>query len=120
MGLTNARLKARLNAAAIVVLVLGLASATLIYSLAVETPPEAIGYIVVDGMKYPIAPNQSKRYLRDLERFGGKASVLFDEFDRWFGGLWRGKTLGLTLGCLSVVVSLVLFLFGASLPDDSD
>jgi hypothetical protein len=119
-GLSNARLKARLYLGSLAVFALGLCSALLIYATADETPPDAIGYIVVDGMKYPIAPNQSKRYIRDLERFGGKASVLFDEFDRWFEGLWRGKTLGITLGCLSAMVSVVLFLFAASLPPDPD
>jgi hypothetical protein len=116
--LTNARLKARLNLAAIVVLVLGLGAGILVYATADEAVPEAAGYIVVDGLKYPIAPNQSKRYIRDLERFGGKASVLFDEFDRWFAELWRGKTLGITIGCLSTAVALGVFLFGAALPQD--
>lgn len=119
LSLSNARLKARLTLAAVLLLVAGLTSGMLIHAFADETPPDAIGYIVVDGMKYPIAPNQSKRYVRDLERFGGKASVVFDEFDRWFAGLWRGKTLGITLG-LSALVSAVLFGFAASLPPDRD
>ena len=119
-SLSNARLKARLTLAAVLVLVAGLTSALLIHAFADEVPPDAIGYIVVDGIKYPIAPSQSKRYVRDLERFGGKASVLFDEFDRWFAGLWRGKTLGITIGCLCAAVSAGLFLFAAALPPDRD
>lgn len=120
LSLSNARLKARLTLAAVLLLVAGLTSASLIYAFADEAPPDAIGYIVADGIKYPIAPNQSKRYVRDLERFGGKASVLFDEFDRWFAGLWRGKTMGITVGCLAAMVSVVLFAFAASLPPDPD
>lgn len=117
---TNAEFKARLYLVSLAVFALGLCSALLIYATVDEVPPDAIGYIVVDGMKYPIAPNQSKRYVRDLERFGGKASVLFDEFDRWFAGLWRGKTLGITVGCLAAMVSVMLFAFAASLPPDPD
>ncbi|MFM9983276.1 MAG: hypothetical protein ACKVP9_20390 [Burkholderiales bacterium] len=46
------------------------------------------------------------------------ASVLFDEFTRWFARLWQGKTLGLTLAALSGLVSLALFLFAYWLPPD--
>lgn len=120
LSLSNARLKARLTLAAVLLLVAGLTSASLIYAFADEAPPDAIGYIVVDGIKYPIEPDQSKRYVRELERFGGKASVVFDEFDRWFAGLWRGKTLGITIGCLATMVSVVLFLLASSLPLDPD
>src|SRR3954468_16803335 len=115
--MTNAALRARLYVAALAILSIGLAAGLLIYATAEEAPPEAIGYIVVDGLKYPLAANQSKRYIRDLERFGGKASVVFDEFGRWFGSLWQGSTLGLTLACLSAFISVVLALFARSLPD---
>lgn len=82
--------------------------------------PEAGSYIIVDGLKYPIPPNQSKRYVRDLQRFGGKASVVFDEFDRWFADLWRGRNLGITIGSLAILVSLGLYLFAVTLPPDAD
>ena len=120
LSLSNAQFKARLTLAAIVVFVSGMAGAALIYAFAEEAAPEAIGYIVVDGLKYPIEPGQSKRYVRDLERFGGKASVLFDEFGRWFGGLWVGLNLALTIACLSIVTSAGLLLFARSLPDDGE
>ena len=74
-------------------------------------------YIVVDGVAYPVAPQLTKRYVRTLEQFGGKASVLFDEFDRWFASLWRGRTLALTVACLSTAVAAGLFLFARWLPD---
>ena len=109
--MTNAQLKSRLTLAAILVLALGLASALLVYAFAEEAAPEAIGYIVVDGIKYPIEPGQSKRYVRDLERYGGKANVVFDEFGRWFAGLWQGKRLAITIACLSIAVSGVLLVF---------
>jgi hypothetical protein len=108
----------RLYVVALAVLGLGMCAALLVYSHADDAPSDAIGYIVVDGMKYPIAAGDSKRYQRDLEMFGGKASVLFDEFTRWFARLWQGKTLGLTLAALSGLVSLALFLFAYWLPPD--
>jgi len=46
------------------------------------------------------------------------ASVLCDEFSRWFARLWQGKALGLTLAALSGLVSLALFLFAYWLPPD--
>ena len=119
-GLSNARLKGRLTIVALTILALGLFSGLLIYALADEAEPEAGSYIVADGMKYPIAQSQTKRYVRDLQRFGGKASVLFDEFDRWLADLWRGKTLGITVGCLATLVSLGLFLFAVTLPPDRE
>ncbi len=120
MRLSNARLKARLTRAAIAVFVFGMASAALIYAFVEEAQPEAIGYIVVDGLKYPIEPGQSKRYVRELERFGGKASVVFDEFGRWFAALWEGRNLALTIGLLSIVTAAGLLLFAGSLTADKD
>ncbi|MEI6722708.1 MAG: hypothetical protein WCO67_18235 [Betaproteobacteria bacterium] len=111
-------LKVRVYLAALAVLGLGMCAAVVVYVNSDEVPEAAIGYIVVDGMKYPIAAGDSKRYQRDLEMFGGKASVLFDEFTRWFARLWQGKTLGLTLAALSAVVALALFLFARVLPPD--
>ena len=68
--------------------------------------------MVVDGKSYPIAPGESKKYVRDLQQFGGKAGVLFDELNRWFAGLWRGRSLALTVGWIAVFLSVGLFLLG--------
>ena len=51
----------------------------------------------------------TKTYVRDLERFGGKAAVLFDEFNRWFAARWHGKALGVTIACLSAGAAALLF-----------
>jgi hypothetical protein len=51
----------------------------------------------------------TKTYVRDLERFGGKAAVLFDEFNRWFAARWHGKALGVTIAWLSVGAATLLF-----------
>jgi hypothetical protein len=116
----NNQLKARLYRICAAILAAGLCGAALIYVAADEAPESALNYVMVDGAAYPIAPQYSKRYRRDLEQFGGKAAVLFDEFDRWFEALWRGKTLGVTLAWISVLVSLAIFLFARWLPSDQE
>jgi hypothetical protein len=116
--MNNAELKVRLHLICLAILALGLCGAWLIYQTADDAPEAGVTYIVVDGTAYPVAPSSSKRYVRGLAEFGGKGSVLFDEFSRWFGALWHGKRLGITVGCLSVLVSLGIFLFaGYALPD---
>ena len=116
MPLSNAELKRRLHLAALLVLVLGLTSALLVYVFIDDAPPEPGAYIIVDGMKYPVDPSLSKRYKRDLERFGGKTSVVMDEFSRWLGRLWEGRQLAVTLAFLSVAGSLLLLAFAHWLP----
>lgn len=74
LSLSKAQLKARLMRAAVAMLVLGLASALLIYAFVDENRRGAIGYVVIDGLKYPVEPGQSKRHVREIER--------------WFAGLW--------------------------------
>ena len=100
-------MRARLYAASFVVLVVGLTAGLVIYLMAED---EAVN-LAIHAMTI------SKTYVRELRRFGGRASVLFDEFNRWFAGLWRGKALGLTIAWLSAGTSLALFLVARRLPD---
>jgi hypothetical protein len=120
MTIGNARLKSRLYVACIVILVAGLCCAGLIYVTADDAPEDAASYVVVDGIAYPVAPQYSKRYVRDLERYGGKAAVLFDQINRWFDALWQGKTLAFTVACISLFLSLAVFLFARWLPPDQE
>ena len=115
-----APLRKRLYACSLAILVLGLCGGAAICFLAEDLPDDGDGYVVVDGKAYPAGVYQSKRYQRELERFGGKASVLFDEIDRWFASLWRGRNLGISLMCISAMVSLALFLSAMYLyPDEA-
>jgi hypothetical protein len=118
--MNNGLLKTRLYLSCIVILAMGLCGSVLIYLTAEEDPVSAASYVVVGGEAYPIAPENSKKYVRELRRFGGKAAVLFDEFNRWFDALWHGKSLAITLACISVFVSLGLFLFANWLPSDRE
>lgn len=47
----------------------------------------------------------SKRDLRQLEEFGGKAAVLTSDFNQWFGSIWHGRALAYTMAVLTVVVA---------------
>ena len=86
------------------VLIVGLATGAAIYFLAEEEAPLTSSYVIT------IDPALTKTYVRDLERFGGKAAVLFDDFNRWFASLWSGKTLGVTIACLSAAAGGVVLL----------
>ena len=117
-------LQTRLYASALAVLIAGLVVAVAIWFTAGDDPgADTYQLVVVDGKAYPIAPGESKMYVREVQRFGGKAGVLFDEISRWFARLWRGKSLALTVGWIAVLVSVGLFLLGwiqrrDEVPDD--
>ena len=89
--------------AAALVLIVGLATAAAIYFTAEDEPQLTSSYVIV------MDPAMTKTYVRDLERFGGKAAVLFDEFNRWFAARWHGKALGVTIAWLSVGAAALLF-----------
>ena len=99
-------MKTRLLAAALFTLIAGLACGATVYFLAEE--PEPTAYVMVGDTAYAVDPTATKTYVRQLERFGGKAAVLFDDFNRGFARLWQGKTLGITIGALSVLAALLL------------
>jgi hypothetical protein len=91
------------------ILVGGLGSAALIYHRAADIPYGALGYEIADGTIYPIMPENSKAYRHNLEVYGGKFGVMMDDFNRWFLGLWQGKSLALILAGMSILVSFAFF-----------
>jgi hypothetical protein len=99
----------RLNIIGAIILLVGLSSATLIYLNAGKNSSGVLGYEAGDGTVYPMNPEDSKQYLRDLELYGGKANVLVDQFRRWFEGLWQGKSLAFIIAGTSIIVSFGLF-----------
>src|SRR5262252_4994845 len=46
---------------------------------------------------------ESKKYLHDLEIYGGQANVLAAEFREWFAGLWYGQNLAYTIAVLTLL-----------------
>jgi len=98
-----------LNLIGSVILLIGLGSAILIYRAAENDSNNVLGYVGGDGSVYPVTPEDSKKYLRDMELYGGKANVLADDFRRWFVGLWHGKSLAFTITCITILISFGVF-----------
>jgi hypothetical protein len=115
-------MKKRLTLCSIIVAVVGLCSALLIYLTAAEDMDgdEAFEFVMIDGKAYPIPLASNKMYQRELQRFGGKAAVLFDDFNRWFAALWRGKSLAVTVIWITAFISLGLFLLARQWPPDPE
>ena len=109
----TANLRIYLYYASAIILLAGLGSAVLIYETSQDNSRSVVGYEREGGSIYPIEPDDSKQYLRGLELYGGTANVLADELRRWFDGLWHGKSLALTVACISISISLgVLYVAG--------
>src|SRR6266853_6246798 len=112
----------RLYLCSFIILVAGLCGALLIYLTAGEDTEgdEGSEIIIVDGKAYPIPLSGTKMYRRELQRFGGKAALLFDDFNRWFAGLWHGKSLAVTVVWITAFISLGLFFLGRNWPPDPE
>ena len=90
----------RLYLASIVTLLTGLAVSAALYITAADVADNAL----VEGFR------NSKVFRRDMELYGGKMSLIGEQLSRWFTGLWQGRQLAITVGCISVVIALALFL----------
>ena len=99
-----------------IIMLVGLGSAIMIYQSAGDDSESVLGYEIIDGSAYPIRPEDSRMYRRDLELYGGKAAVLADDFSRWFVGLWHGKSLAFTVAGISIFISFVFFFSASRLP----
>ena len=98
-----------LNLIGAIILLVGLGSAIWIYRTVENDSRDVLGYEQGSGSVYPVKPDDSKKYLRDMELYGGKANVLVDEFRRWFVGLWHGESLAFTVGCITIFISFGIF-----------
>jgi hypothetical protein len=109
-------MRTRLYLISAVVLLAGLGSAVLIYVTAEHGPDNAMGYEMAGGHVYPVAPEDSKTYMHDLELYGGKANVLANDFLRWFSGLWHGTSLAFTVACITILISSGFFFVAHHFP----
>jgi len=94
--------RTRLEALALAILVAGLLLSAVIDRTAADQPGPLLGYDAQSGTPLPVDPEDSKRYLREMEQYNGKAGVMMYQLRTWFAGLWQGRTLARTLFCLSV------------------
>ena len=102
-------LQTRLYLITAIILLVGLGSALLIYLTAGDASENMAIYEF----------EHSNKYRHDLELYAGKWNVLADEFTRWFDGLWHGKSLAFTVACITVFISLVIFIVAYHLPADT-
>ncbi|GLH74873.1 hypothetical protein GETHLI_33750 [Geothrix limicola] len=82
------------------ILATGLGAATIVYLRTMPKGANPLGY----------EPEDTKKYLRDLELYGGKVNVLATEFTRWWEGLWQGRNLAYTLAWLTFFAALGFWL----------
>lgn len=100
----------RVRLAARAILVVGLGAALVAFVVARVRPENPLGY----------DPLETKRYLHDLQLYGGTANVLAAQFREWFAGLWYGKNLAYTLAVLTLVLARVVRFFGVALPPEPE
>lgn len=101
--------RTRYQLVTILILIAGLGSAVVIYLTAVS-PGESS---MVDNFE------ESKRFVHDLELYGGKANVIANKFSRWFDGLWHGQALAFTVAFLTVVIAAIYGIVAGPLSADS-
>jgi hypothetical protein len=80
------------------ILVIGFGTAIAVYVAAGARPENPLGY----------EPLETKKYLHDLELYGGTANVLAAEFREWFAGLWYGRNLAFTIAVITVLLVLAV------------
>ena len=109
-------LQTRLYLISAIVLLVGLSSSSWIYLANRNNPETVLGYEIVGGNAYLVNPENSKKYVHDLELMGGKSAVLADEFSRWFIGLWHGKSLAFTVAFIAIFISFGFFIIARTSP----
>src|SRR5207302_588774 len=102
--------RARTRWALLAIAIVGFGSAIAVYHL---TTPE-----VYDPNGYH--PLENKKYVHDLQVYGGTANVLFAEFTEWFTGLWHGRQLATTLAVLTALTLLLVRWVRVPLPPEGD
>ncbi len=83
--------------------IIGIGSAVFLYATASPPPQYPLGY----------DPFASKKYLRELELYGGKINIVAVEFRQWFASLWRGKPLAYIIALLTVLLASLLWRLGS-------
>ena len=92
------------------IFILGIGVAIVLYVTASPPPDYPLGY----------DPFDSKKYLRELEVYGGKINILAVQFRQWLASLWRGKPLAYTIACLTIMVSSLLWFLGSHAASDRE
>src|SRR5713101_4668804 len=102
--------EARIRFGTRAILVIGFAAAVVIYLTAQPPAENPLGYDPLD----------TKKYLHDLEVYGGKANVFAAEFREWFDSLWHGERLAFTVAVITVIAAWAFKFFATPLPSDPE
>ncbi len=87
--------RTRVSRVTVVILGVGLGLAARLWWLAPPPAANPLGF----------EPEDSKKYLRQMEMIGGKANVVASQLQTWFDGLWHGRGLPRTVAVLTVVLA---------------
>lgn len=104
------RLATHFKSMAVIILAVGLSSSAIVYLTAKSAAPNPLGYDPLD----------TKKYLRELEVYGGKVNILATEFREWFDGLWRGRPLAFTIVFITVMLACLFWFLGSHHSPSSD
>jgi hypothetical protein len=47
----------------------------------------------------------SKRFSHEVQRMGGKMSLVANDMTAWCAGLWQGRQLAYTVACITIVIA---------------
>ncbi|HEV7507645.1 MAG TPA: hypothetical protein VGS07_22365 [Thermoanaerobaculia bacterium] len=94
MSITPAARTRMLRTLSNAILVAGLLASLVIYRTAAPPPDDPLGSI-----------EDSKRSLRQLQMYGGEANVFAYEIRQWFGSLWQGTRLAVTVAVLATIAA---------------
>jgi predicted NBD/HSP70 family sugar kinase len=90
------------------ILLVGLVNSLVIYLTATDAPLDPFAEF-----------EKSKKFAYELERMGGKAAILANDFNTWFAGLWQGESLAYTVAVVTVVVAAGYYFVASSLIEDA-
>lgn len=109
MSITPAARTRMLRILSNAILVAGLLASLVIYRAAAPPPDDSLGGV-----------EDSKQSLRELQMYGGQASVLASEIRQWFGSLWHGTRLAVTVAVLAVLAAGACRFVAVPLPPPED
>ncbi len=67
-------------------------------------------FIAPSGANPPgFEPEDTKKYLRAMEVYGGKLNVLATQFRGAWNGLWQGRNLAFTVGSLTLLLAFAFW-----------
>ena len=102
----SSSLRVHRKAIAVCIILSGLLGALAIYLSAGLASANPLGY----------EPEDSKRYLREMEVYGGSANMVASGIRGWFDSLWHGKHLAFTVLTLTLLFSLFFLVATTPLP----